>query len=958
MGGKMNLRLILLFLVLLIHSIFTNNTANAHYIQSHLAITALAREIFAQDSYSNLYNEEIINFLNKEAPTGRTYIEYLLDGVRDADLRANGVYNLDKSCRSYWSDLETSSSQYVYYYLDQTYEYVYVYHKPDGTCPDAPDSVDDGIQTMDIPHWPIGDHAYNPKTCSDLEPEKCLGFHSQIADSILQKLGITQSVDGQYSPPSDMEEYVRTYDLLYLQCDKDKGIDCFPGTDEAQRIIKLKEVLDNANAYLMAEHFYEFALKEWRDGNFINAIFNLGIVLHSVQDMSVPTHVHVGENVVYTDADFENFIWNDYLLQGADPSTEGDYSQKSIGNWIRDTALETYDTSNISITDQPSANMAEKSVNIALKSTIGVIFSFFHDVNVGIYDASGFHTDGTSQAFVATYNENKSIIGYPADNGGGVFVHEYRGVIDDSFSVWIQDFYNPATDQWYALILNDLEDEPVVYLLQGAIRNFYMNDDGPYEYGVPFTSEIAGKLADSHLTVDSDLIKPSSESFSGCEPQSIVVQKFKRRKNGTYYNNERKTIVHNPDNGVTGHMGVGEFEVSPDTLLNDKYPSIGDVVTFADPLNPDGRYAWPVEPVESCHEWENIVPTSYDKQGNLGRWFTKAGSYLIFVNDINGNPVISGLIHEILEGNLQFIGNTIKMGDIDGSGFVDLADLIKSLQLIAGIPIDGMLKKEADVNYDGKIGLAEVIFDLKTISGMISTTTQFLNDTGITGGGNFPSDNNSVCASNIVGAQDCNLGRDATHNDNSDGHAGFSFTKLDSSGAPLADQNIDYNTVPWACVKDNVTGLIWEVKTNDNGLHDKDDSYNWYNTDPATNGGSDGYDDDDGNTCYGYDNMDPTTFCNTKSYVSRVNEVGWCGYSDWRVPTLKELQGIISYNRYMPAIDTNFFANTPSENIWSSTPQIFTSLYGYVQGINLRYGGNSIMNSDDSAKVWLVRGGH
>ncbi|BHH85989.1 golvesin C-terminal-like domain-containing protein [Desulforhopalus sp. 52FAK] len=280
---------------------------------------------------------------------------------------------------------------------------------------------------------------------------------------------------------------------------------------------------------------------------------------------------------------------------------------------------------------------------------------------VGIYDdSSGFHTDGTSQAFIDTYNELKATIGYPADNDdGGVFVHEYKGLADDSFSVWIQDFYNPETEQWYALILNDLEDEPVVNILQGAIRDFYMNEDGPCNYGVPFTSEIAGKLADSHLTESSDLIRPSSESCSGCEPQSIVVQKFKLRKNGTYYNNERRTIVHNPDNGVTGHMPVGAFAVNPSVLLDGQYPTSGDIVTFADPQNPYNRYSWPIE-------GENIVPTSYDSQNNFVHWFTKAGSYLIFVNDIDGNPIVNGLIHTILEGNLQFVGDTVEFHTLSG----------------------------------------------------------------------------------------------------------------------------------------------------------------------------------------------------------------------------------------------------------------------------------------------------
>ncbi|MCI5194522.1 MAG: DUF1566 domain-containing protein [Candidatus Electrothrix sp. AU1_5] len=206
---------------------------------------------------------------------------------------------------------------------------------------------------------------------------------------------------------------------------------------------------------------------------------------------------------------------------------------------------------------------------------------------------------------------------------------------------------------------------------------------------------------------------------------------------------------------------------------------------------------------------------------------------------------------------------------------------------------------------------------------------QPLNDTGITWSGNYASGNNTACVAstttdgdNVVAAQDCSHGRDTTHNDDSDGHAGFSYTKLDSNGVPLANQNADYATTPWACVRDNVTGLIWEVKTDDGGLHDKDDTYIWYNTDPATNGGADGYAnaDNDEDICYGYNSGDSSTFCNTEAYVNRVNAAGWCGASDWRMPTRKELEGIVAYDRYSPTIDTDYFSNAVSSHVWSGSP--------------------------------------
>ena len=174
--------------------------------------------------------------------------------------------------------------------------------------------------------------------------------------------------------------------------------------------------------------------------------------------------------------------------------------------------------------------------------------------------------------------------------------------------------------------------------------------------------------------------------------------------------------------------------------------------------------------------------------------------------------------------------------------------------------------------------------------------------------------------------QDCNQGRDATHNDDSDGHAGFSFTKLDSNGNAL-----DADATEWSCVQDNVTGLIWEVKTDDGGLHDKDDRYNWYNTDPDTNGGTVGYADDDGDICYGYNSSDSATYCNTEAFTARVNAVGLCGATDWRLPDLEELRSILDYGRLnpdysdpiLPGIDSDYFPASYSNVIieyWSASP--------------------------------------
>ena len=208
-----------------------------------------------------------------------------------------------------------------------------------------------------------------------------------------------------------------------------------------------------------------------------------------------------------------------------------------------------------------------------------------------------------------------------------------------------------------------------------------------------------------------------------------------------------------------------------------------------------------------------------------------------------------------------------------------------------------------------------------------------LNDTGITWGGDYPEGNNATCTSNIDASQDCHQGRDATHNDPTDGHGGFSYTKLDHSG-----NSLPASAITWSCVRDNVTGLVWEGKTDDGGIHDKDNTYRW--------GGKTAL-----GTGYG------TYYPDWDTLVDGSNTERLCGFSDWRVPTHSELQGLVHYGRSNPAIDTGYFPNTPASHFWSSSPSGYSMYSAWY--VSFSYGA-TIYNgsrSTDRYSVRLVRSG-
>lgn len=207
-----------------------------------------------------------------------------------------------------------------------------------------------------------------------------------------------------------------------------------------------------------------------------------------------------------------------------------------------------------------------------------------------------------------------------------------------------------------------------------------------------------------------------------------------------------------------------------------------------------------------------------------------------------------------------------------------------------------------------------------------------LNDSGITWGGNYPDGYELDCTSNIIGPQDCHQGRDATHNDDSDGHAGFSYAKLSSTGIEL-----DASAASWSCVRDNVTNLIWEVKTDDDGIHDKDNTYRWGGITHLGTGLGTYYDDWD-------------------TLVDGSNNNSLCGFNDWRVPTIDELQSMVNYHRVSPAIDADYFPNTGSQYFWSASPRAtYSGTYYLAVGVRFQSGKSEGEGREAYRSVRLVR---
>lgn len=116
-----------------------------------------------------------------------------------------------------------------------------------------------------------------------------------------------------------------------------------------------------------------------------------------------------------------------------------------------------------------------------------------------------------------------------------------------------------------------------------------------------------------------------------------------------------------------------------------------------------------------------------------------------------------------------------------------------------------------------------------------------------------------------------------------DGHRiainSMSYSALDSK--PLSD-----------CVRDDVTGLVWEVKTDDGGLRDKDNVYT---------------------------NLGNQASTDASGYVNAINAAKLCGFSDWRMPYRNELINIMDFGRTAaPILNTTAFPNASSGRHWAA----------------------------------------
>ncbi len=233
----------------------------------------------------------------------------------------------------------------------------------------------------------------------------------------------------------------------------------------------------------------------------------------------------------------------------------------------------------------------------------------------------------------------------------------------------------------------------------------------------------------------------------------------------------------------------------------------------------------------------------------------------------------------------QLLGKEVTINNLNLDKHTANID-ISNLNTVGEIPI--VVSKDNQTLYEGTVNIP-----LPTPTGNVDT----IQKTGVTTCGNA-TDNKIACSDKDKLGDYYQLNQDGELQSGVDmSYSKVAYQATDSAGKPKTEY----------CALDKVTGLIWELKTDDDGLQDKDNTFTWYDSNSATNGGVAGVETpDSGDSCNA-----SLAKCNSEQYLKKLNENKYCGYSDWRLPSRQEIFVLRDFGKTKVPFINDIFVNMP-----------------------------------------------
>lgn len=149
-------------------------------------------------------------------------------------------------------------------------------------------------------------------------------------------------------------------------------------------------------------------------------------------------------------------------------------------------------------------------------------------------------------------------------------------------------------------------------------------------------------------------------------------------------------------------------------------------------------------------------------------------------------------------------------------------------------------------------------------------------------------------------------------------------------------------------ITDITTGLMWEKKSDDGSIHDKDNTYTWGST----------------------SNPYPMNGTMVATFLAALNAgSGFAGYTDWRIPNVNELQSLVNYGATNPSVYGAFNSGctggctvlscscTDSYDYWSSTTRVDYPIYAWTVFFSTGDVSEGLKSDGLYIRVRAVRGG-